>query len=326
MGRWHRRHAAWVTALILWVAPWTVSAAHGEEPQKPEAWHAGDLASAMTLAAAEDKRVLLYVSADWCSTCRLLHREVFASADGQALLSEFVSLTVDFDLPANRPLVERLVILGLPTTVVLETSGKEAGRVAGYETAGDWLGRVGRLERDRDTIAGAMARWEDTRDSPAAALAVGKLMLNHGRVDEGTAWLERTMWLSAGGIEEAEALFLLGRYAHRVRRDPATAHHLWRELVTRFPDSPWAPSGWAWYARAQAEMGRAHVGAAALHARVRGDRTHYRACVTYARFVAKHGVEPHRPAAAAALEGVLEKAAPGQRDALHALRVKLVAP
>jgi thiol-disulfide isomerase/thioredoxin len=244
------------------------------------AWADLSVDDALAQARREDKKVLVEFFATWCPECKRLDAEVLSTADGAALAAgvKVIPVRVDFDAEASRPLVERFVVLGLPTVLVLSPGGEQLGRLTGYEGREAFLAQAKQALESDDPVPALRALATSQPGSAGAALRLGEALLVRGEADEGEALLERAMWLSGGGgesagagagagAETAEALFLLGRYYHRVKRDPATARHLWRELATRFPSSEWAEGALWWYAKAEAELGRPAVGLEALRAR-----------------------------------------------------------
>lgn len=281
---------------------------------------ADDLGGALARAKREGKRVFVDFDASWCPSCRQLEREVLATRSGRDLLTGLIAVHVDFDDPRNRKWIERYVILGLPTAVVLDGDGEQLVRVMGFENAEAWTAPFRAALTAQDPLPALRAAHRVQPDDDGTRLALGKALLVRGKQAEAEAMLEPLLFATVGKVDAAdaqaverqdhrkeraaEALWVLGRYHHRVRRDPATAQHLWRELATRYGKTSWAGGAWYWYAKAQAELGRPSAGAAAfagLARRKPGDAAPVQAWLDYAK---KHGLTAERPAllrAAAAL-------------------------
>lgn len=103
-----------------------------------------DYKAALSQAKTQNKLVLLdFTGSDWCGYCKLLDKQVFTQASFQQFADKnYVLVTVDFpqgkELPAdlksqNESLGKQFGIEGFPTLVVVDPSGKELGRMTGYD-------------------------------------------------------------------------------------------------------------------------------------------------------------------------------------------------
>ena len=240
------------------VAAWLASPAHAGVT-----WQQGPLSEVKQLAK-QGKRVLVKFTASWCSVCKILDQEFLRTDAAGRITQDMVAVQVDFDAPENRPLVEHYVILGLPTTIVLKPDGQEAGRIMGFDGAAAFGRSLEDLKQGEVALSSLQAAVNKHPSDPSALRLLGQALLERGDKPRGEALLERVTWLSPRSDAAAQALFVLGRYHHRVRKDPRQARHVWRELASRFPTSIYAPGAWWWYARAQSEIGRPDTGAYAL--------------------------------------------------------------
>jgi thioredoxin-related protein len=111
---------------------------------------AGDIAwktsydASVSEAKSSNKLLLLdFTGSDWCGYCKLLDKEVFTQAEFQDFVkSHFVAVTVDFPHGTSQPdnvkqqndkLQSQYGIDGFPTLIVVDASGKELGRMTGYQ-------------------------------------------------------------------------------------------------------------------------------------------------------------------------------------------------
>ncbi len=96
--------------------------------------------NALQTAKAENKMVLIdFTGSDWCTTCVLLSKEVFSQPEFQTFAEDnLVLLKIVFsygttqspELKAqNRMLSEKYKVIGFPTIVVLNSSGKNIGEL-----------------------------------------------------------------------------------------------------------------------------------------------------------------------------------------------------
>ncbi len=101
-----------------------------------------DLPSALEKARGEGKPVLVNFYADWCVWCKRLEATTLRDAQVADLLSDRVvpvSLNVDGN---GKELSDQYRVDGLPTILVLDTDGREIGRIPGYMPPSSFLERV----------------------------------------------------------------------------------------------------------------------------------------------------------------------------------------
>ena len=86
---------------------------------------------ALALAAREKRPVLVDFTAEWCAACKELARVTFVHPDVRPELDRFVMLKVDStndDDPAVIALSERYKVQGLPTVILIDSTGAEKRR------------------------------------------------------------------------------------------------------------------------------------------------------------------------------------------------------
>ena len=305
---------ALLTGALLATAPMTAYARSPMPPHlMPKAgvrFVAGSLDQALAQAKAQGKRVFVDFDASWCPSCRQLEREVLATAEGATLFKDLIAVHVDFDDETNRRFIERYVILGLPTAAVLDADGNQLVRVTGYESKASWMTPMRAALTASDPVPALRQAHLAKPDNADARLALGKALLERNVVPEAFAVLEPLLWATVGVAKadgaageardaarerSAEVLWTLGRYHHRVRRDPGTAQHLWRELATRFGATSWAGGAWSWFAKSQVELGRAPAGAVALAAAARREPS-VENVEQWLHFARKHKLQGERAA------------------------------
>ena len=113
----------------------------------PKGWME-DFEAAKKLAAKEKRRILLAVSgSDWCYWCKKLDAEVYGKKEFLDLIAkDYVPVLVDCARdPAilsplarkqNRELARRFGVDGFPCAILLDSNGKEIGRIGGYVAGG----------------------------------------------------------------------------------------------------------------------------------------------------------------------------------------------
>jgi thiol:disulfide interchange protein len=92
--------------------------------------------TALKQAAAENKFVVIDISASWCGYCRRMAREVYPDGEFVEFSRQqvFVRLFADTD-PEGTKLAEKFRVRGFPTIVVVNSEGVEVGRVVGARPA-----------------------------------------------------------------------------------------------------------------------------------------------------------------------------------------------
>ena len=80
-----------------------------------------DVDKAKELAQAEGRPMVYFLTATWCSPCRIMKREVWADAEVEAMVNEgFVAVLVDVDDPQYAPVLERYNVRGTPWTIITD--------------------------------------------------------------------------------------------------------------------------------------------------------------------------------------------------------------
>lgn len=313
--------------LVVAFAP-TVGAAEkstGAGSGKGIVWHKGDVLTALQTAKAANKPLLIKFTAAWCTYCHALEQEVLNTPKGAALTAGMVAVKVDFDAPENRRFVEKYVVLGLPTSIVVKASGEEAGRIMGYESKKAYTVALKGLRSGGVSLARLEAQRNAHPKDPSVLRQLGQALLERGSPARGQAILGQVTWLAPTSDAAAHALFVLGRYFHRVKQEPETARHIWRELASRFPRSSWAPGALWWYARAQAEVGQPLTGAYSLEHTARQTKklpAQMRAAASWGAFVVKHKLKSRGPVVLAFLKALAKKS-PGAAASHAALKAQL---
>lgn len=106
-----------------------------------------------SMAEANGKPSLLYVTADWCVTCAVIDRTVLGDPAVRALLSGFnlVKLDVSDNTPAQREIMQSLKVVGPPTMMFVDAAGREAEgtRLVGEVTRATLEASARRVEASR---------------------------------------------------------------------------------------------------------------------------------------------------------------------------------
>jgi thiol:disulfide interchange protein len=116
-------------------APWqpaTVAAPGVNDDHAAPSQFQTDVVAALDEAARLHKPVLLYFTAEWCTYCRQLRREVLDRPEFQVAAERFVCVQVDADREAA--LCERYRVRAYPTLVLANPDGTAIERIVGLTT------------------------------------------------------------------------------------------------------------------------------------------------------------------------------------------------
>jgi thiol:disulfide interchange protein len=91
-----------------------------------------DFAAALAEAERLHKPLVVYFTADWCTYCRQLRREVLDRPEFQAAAERFVCVQVDADREAA--LCEQYRVRAYPTLVLANPGGTAIERIVGLTT------------------------------------------------------------------------------------------------------------------------------------------------------------------------------------------------
>lgn len=133
-------------ALMAWQSP-AIAAETTPPPMLARSldWST-DYTAALAKAKAEKKKVFLFFTgSDWCGWCIRLQKEILTTAEFSRYAREKLVL-VELDFPRSKPqpnavkqqnrsLAQNMGIEGYPTVIVLDSSGKQIGKM-GYQQGG----------------------------------------------------------------------------------------------------------------------------------------------------------------------------------------------
>jgi thiol:disulfide interchange protein DsbD len=123
-----------VSALVLVLAITT--------PERSLRWAPLPLTEARERALAERRPLLVDVSAAWCGACKELDKLTFADPAVSRAAGRFVAVKLDATDegdPAVQASLADLRVLGLPTVVLLDSSGREARRFTEFVPPAEFL-------------------------------------------------------------------------------------------------------------------------------------------------------------------------------------------
>ena len=90
-------------------------------------------------AEAKQRKTLIVVDAyaDWCHWCKKMDEDTFTNAEVQHRMKDFIPVRINTD--DNPEMAQRYGVTGLPTTLVLDATGKVKVSQSGYLPPQDYL-------------------------------------------------------------------------------------------------------------------------------------------------------------------------------------------
>ena len=96
-------------------------------------WEEGTLNQALKKARESGKElVFLDCYATWCGPCQYMAKSVFTTKEaGDYFNKKFVNIKIDMEKGEGINLARQFKIQGYPTFIILNSNGKELGRIVG---------------------------------------------------------------------------------------------------------------------------------------------------------------------------------------------------
>jgi len=223
-------------------------------------WLEGSLEEALARAKKENKLVFVDVGAYWCPPCRELDEEVFVDPRvGEFLAAGYVAVHIDAEKGEGPELVERYHVQAYPTLLVLEPTGVEKGRLVDFHATDDLVAGLGRIAAGENVLAELEAAVESDPDdlekryelAHAYALAA-KRDLAQPLFDAVLAADPKDNLGLASKVLYDRAMF----FTHKLDGKRERAIEEYRELQSRFPDSPQAVRAYRQIGRLLNDLGR----------------------------------------------------------------------
>jgi thiol:disulfide interchange protein DsbD len=119
------------------------------KPTAALAWQKGDVHALREQAVRENRPLLVDFTAAWCGACKELDKITFAAPAVGVEMGRFLAVKVDAthdDDPAVEATLQRFKVVGLPTVLVFDSTGKEAVRYTDFVPPDRFLEGIKRVD------------------------------------------------------------------------------------------------------------------------------------------------------------------------------------
>lgn len=111
-------------------------------------WH-DSLTPALAEAQAKKTSVLVDFQAPWCYSCYYMEQKVLSKPKFEKASKDLVLAKLDVDKDEGHALKSKHAVTMLPAYLVLDSSGKELGRIMGEQTEDDFLDKLEAIEKGK---------------------------------------------------------------------------------------------------------------------------------------------------------------------------------
>ena len=169
--------------------------------------------------------ILISFEASWCPWSALMRESLYVNPAVVESLSAVKCVAVE--APDDTTFQKELGIVVYPTIVLTDAYGGELGRVIGYHSPDEFLGRLSAVRQSKEKLSRTFRHEESFSEDPAFLMAFGRLLLEMGMYEAALIRFDRATRVDQDAkpetIEEAEyslaeTYMLSGKYREAGRR------------------------------------------------------------------------------------------------------------
>ena len=192
-----------------------------------------DFDQAKQKAKRTSKYIFVDVFADWCSWCKVLDEEVYATPEFANFMKNYVPTKIDAeDNGDGARFAARFEVETLPTLIVTDSDGKLVLRITGFR-------KTDQLIKEIDTVQKLRARESSNPEDARTSVDLAAEYVHHGMYEEAKIRLKKARSSKEPRIVE-DSLFLAAQM-HAKMKSKDKAMKYFREFLQKYPDSRNAP-------------------------------------------------------------------------------------
>ncbi len=197
-------------------------------------------------AAGDEQLIAVKFYTDWCSWCKVLDTNLFASVEGtEFFTNEMVLAKINAEV--DTMVAQQYDVSGYPTMVLVDKQGNEVDRIVGFMPRDDYIAEMVNYSKGIGTLDDLLSQAEGSDDRMLMYRIADKYKYRGGDV-EATEWFNRI--IAAGEPTDSmsgEARLSLADM-HRRANEFATAIEMYQAVVKDFGDTPHGEAGHIWTA------------------------------------------------------------------------------
>jgi Highly conserved protein containing a thioredoxin domain len=188
----------------------------------------GTYEEALLLAAKENKGIMIDFNTEWCIWCRNLEMRVFTNEEfADFVNANLINLKIDAEKGDGIRLAEEFEARGFPTTIYLNSEGKELGRVAGYMPPKEFLDYAKQIIVDGLTMEYLKTEVDKGSNDPKVLYYYAERLYSDGNNEEAIQFYKKVSETDSDYREDAEMMLAI------INED----NQKMKELAEMYPDN-----------------------------------------------------------------------------------------